>query len=59
MTPEERKWKRLEKLSAAYELARGVCDPLDFPQRQKWLLYEIAECLLDEVKDLKPPEDND
>jgi hypothetical protein len=56
MIPEERKRLRLEVLKSVYESARGICDPTEFVVRQKRLLYELAECLLDDLNDQKDDE---
>ena len=40
----------LEKLDQVYRLARQVCDPIDFAQRQKNLVYTICDLLLKTVE---------
>lgn len=47
------KLKSLEKLSSVYNEALCVCDPLEYQQRQKRLLYAIAHVLLEELEDFK------
>ena len=46
------KRERLEKLASVYEWSQGVCDPIEFVQRQKNLLHCITKCLLGELDDI-------
>jgi hypothetical protein len=46
------KRERLEKLASVYEWSQGVCDPIEFYQRQKMLLHCITKCLLGELDDI-------
>lgn len=46
----------LEKLENCFHLAICVCDPIDFQQRQKSLLHCIANCLLEELRDIEKSE---
>ncbi len=38
--------ERLRRLRKHYDFALGVCDPIDFAQRQKDLVYAIVEHLI-------------
>jgi len=47
----------LEKLDFAYQLALKICDPIDFAQRQKNLVYAISDYLLKPLNDAREKEE--
>lgn len=47
----EKEIQRLRKLRTVYLCASLVCDPIDFMNRQKRLLHEIAEILLEPLEE--------
>lgn len=46
----------LDKLDCAYQKARQICDPIDFAQRQKNLVYAICDYLLRPINEIKEKE---
>lgn len=44
-------------LLVSYRMAISVCDPIDFPYRQKALMYAIAQYLLEKDKPIIEEED--
>jgi len=48
--------ENLKKLKRQYEYAKSICDPVDFAQRQKNLLYQVCDFLirpLDEMEEIE------
>jgi hypothetical protein len=43
----------LNKLDQIYQHARQICDPIDFAQRQKNLLYAVCDFLLKPLNDIE------
>jgi hypothetical protein len=49
----------LNKLDQIYRYATAVCDPIDFAQRQKNLMYAICDFLLKPLNDIKENENKE
>jgi hypothetical protein len=46
----------MEKLEKTYNRALGVCDPIEFQKRQQYLVYEICDCLLEDLRIIREKE---
>lgn len=55
----EEELERLKILKYEYILAQKVCDPIDFLQKQKTLLYAICDCLLKPLEVFEENEKDD
>jgi len=49
----------LERLGFAYQKALQICDPIEFAQRQKNLVYAICDYLLKPLNEIKEKEIKD
>lgn len=49
----ENKLERLEKFQGQYENVKRICDPIDYMQKHRTLLYQICEFILEPLEEMK------